>query len=202
MFVGLFVSFLTGITVASNPNMINNIYNSPLLLIIILLQIGVVVFLSTRIDKMSLQTAIISFLTYSFISGLTLSTIFLIYELNSLITVFGITSIVFLIFGLVGYTTNRDLSKLGSIAFMGLLAVIIVALINLFIKSAGLDFGLTIFGILIFIAFIAYDIQKIKAQMDYALDENKLAIISALRLYLDFINLFIRLLSLFGSRRD
>ena len=202
MFVGLFVSFLTGITVASNPNMINNIYNSPLLLIIILLQIGVVVFLSTRIDKMSLQTAIISFLTYSFISGLTLSTIFLIYELNSLITVFGITSIVFLIFGLVGYTTNRDLSKLGSIAFMGLLAVIIVGLINLFIKSAGLDFGLTIFGILIFIAFIAYDIQKIKAQMDYALDENKLAIISALRLYLDFINLFIRLLSLFGSRRD
>lgn len=202
MFVGLFVSFLTGIIVASNPNMINNIYNSPLLLIIILLQIGVVVFLSTRIDKMSLQTAIISFLTYSFISGLTLSTIFLIYELNSLITVFGITSIVFLIFGLVGYTTKRDLSKLGSIAFMGLFAIIIVGLINLFIKNAGLDFGLTIFGVLIFIAFIAYDIQKIKAQMDYALDENKLAIISALRLYLDFINLFIRLLSLFGSRRD
>jgi FtsH-binding integral membrane protein len=117
-------------------------------------------------------------------------------------TVFGITALIFLIFALIGYYTKIDLTKLGVYLFMALLGVIICSLINIFVGSATFDLGLTIVCLIIFIAYIAYDMQVIKKRLYHIAEEDNLAIYGALQLYLDFINIFIRLLQLFGKSRD
>jgi FtsH-binding integral membrane protein len=202
MFVGLFISFLTGSFVASNPNMIYNIYTGGLYWWFIIAEFALVVYLSARINKMSYNSAVISYLLYSFVSGLTISVIFVAFEFASIIMVFGLTSLVFLVFSLIGYFTKIDLTKFGTILMMGLLAIIVASIINIFISSYQLDLVTTIIAIVIFMGFIMYDIQKIKRMSLVITDPNKAAIIGALQLYLDFINLFIRLLRLFGRNRD
>ena len=200
MFIGLLVTFLTGYVISNSYDILLIVAQVPFLIYAII-EIGLVIFFSLKIRTMSSITAKICFLLYSFVTGLTFSYLFLAYELYSLIYVFGITSILFGAFALIGHFTKIDLSKFSTFLFMGLLAIIICSLINMFVGNETFDLVLTIVGIVIFLGYTAYDIQKVKYNLDTFPSEN-LAIYGALELYLDFINLFLKLLSLFGKRRD
>lgn len=201
MFIGLAITFGVGYYVSINENMLYNVFSSYYIFLIIA-EIVVVIWLSAKIRKMKPTTAKILFCLYSFITGLTFSSIFVVYQMTSIMTVFGITALIFLIFALIGYYTKIDLTKLGVYLFMALLGVIICSLINIFVGSATFDLGLTIVCLIIFIAYIAYDIQIIKRNLYQITEEDNLAIYGALQLYLDFINIFLRLLQLFAKSRD
>ena len=201
MFVGLMITFLTGYYVSTNPNMLYNIFATKLYWVIFIAELITVVVLSARIMKMSKNGAIFGFLLYSFITGLTFSSIFVLFKMSSIMFVFLITAVLFLVFALIGYFTKTDLTKLGSILFMGLLGIILASLLNLIFKSESFDLVLIILGIIIFIGYIAYDINKVK-RLEGMVDEDKLAIIGALDLYLDFLNLFIRFIQIFGKSND
>lgn len=201
MFIGLLISFITGYYVSTNTNMLYNIFSTNMYWLLIIIEIIVVIWLSAGIKKMNIITAKTLYVLYSILTGLTLSTIFIAFKMSSIIFVFGITSIMFAIMSLIGTITKIDLTKLGTILFMGLIGIIIASLINIFIGSQVFDLGITIIGIIIFTLYIAYDVQKIK-YIATNLDEDKAAIICAFELYLDFINLFIKLLRLFGKSKD
>lgn len=201
MFIGLAITYGVGYYVSLNENMLYNIF-SKYYIFFIIAEIVVVIWLSARINKMKPMTAKILFCLYSFITGLTFSSIFVVYNLTSIMTVFGITSIIFLIFALIGFNSKLDLTKLSVYLFMGLIGVIICSLINIFVGSSTFDLGITVVALIIFIAYIAYDIQVIKRKLYHIEDEDNLAIFGALQLYLDFINIFIRLLQIFGKNRD
>ena len=201
MFVGLLITFLVGYYVSTNENMIYNIFATKFYWVIYIAEIVTVIVLSARILKMSKNGAIFGFLLYSFLSGLTFSSIFLTFKMSSIIFIFLIKALVFLIFALIGYFTKINLTKLGTILFMGLIGILIASIINIFVQSQTFDLILVIIGIIVFIGYIAYDINKVK-RLEGQIDEDKLSIIGALELYLDFINLFIRLLQLFGKSKD
>ena len=201
MFVGLLITFLVGYYVSTNENMIYNIFATKFYWVIYIAEIVTVIVLSARILKMSKNGAIFGFLLYSFLSGLTFSSIFLTFKISSIIFIFLITALVFLIFALIGHFTKINLTKLGTILFMGLIGILIASIINIFVQSQTFDLILVIIGIIVFIGYIAYDINKVK-RLEGQIDEDKLSIIGALELYLDFINLFIRLLQLFGKSKD
>ena len=200
MFIGLLVTFGVGYYVSSNEIMVENIHKNSTFLIIAIVEIVLCIVLSARIRKMNPLVAKTLYLLYAGLTGLTFSVIFIIYELESIMFVFGITSIICLIFGLIGYYTKIDLTKLGTFLFMALIAVIIASIINIFIGSE--TFNLCILSLIIFIGYMAYDIQVIKRGMYGNINEENLAIYGAFQIYLDFINIFIRLLELFGKRRD
>ncbi len=200
MFIGLAITFGVGYYVSCNANMLYNVFAKGYLILSIV-ELLVVIVLSMCINKLSPIVAKILFCVYSFLTGLTFSAIFVVYELTSIIYVFGITSLVFLIFALIGYYTKIDLSKLGVYLFIGLVAIIIASIINVFVGSETFDLGLTIIAILVFIGYVAYDINVIKRNLQFYNQEN-IAIYGALQLYLDFINLFIRLLKLFAKERN
>lgn len=201
MFVGLAITFGVGYYTSLNENMLYNIFSN-YYMVLIIAEIIVVIWLSARIRKMKPLTAKILFCLYSFITGLTFSSIFIVYKMTSIISIFGVTSLIFLVFALIGYFTKADLSKLSVYLFMGLVGIIICSLINLFIGNETFDLGITVIGVVIFIAYIAYDIQIIKRNLYGFSQEDNLAIFGALQLYLDFINIFIKLLRLFAKRRD
>lgn len=201
MFIGLAITFGIGYYVYINENMLYNVFSKYYFLLIIT-ELIVVMVLSFRIRKMKPLTAKILFCVYSFLTGLTFSSIFVAYKITSIVYVFGITSLLFLVFALIGYFTKIDLSKLGVYLFMALLGVIICSIINMFIGSEKFDLGITIVCLLVFIAYIAYDMQVIKRNLYLIPEEDNLAIYGALQLYLDFINIFLRLLRLFGNSRD
>jgi hypothetical protein len=202
MFIGLLVTFITGYGVSFNETMISNIFSNSIYIILSIIELLLVIFLSARVRKMNKNTARIFFLLYSFISGLTFSSIFIYYNIFSIIYIFLVAAIIFLIFGLIGYFTKLDLTKLGTYLLMALLALIVCSIINLFIKSSSFDLSLTVISILIFIGFTAYDVQKIKNLAYEGIDEDNLAIIGALNLYLDYINIFLSLLNIFGNSKD
>ncbi|MBQ3435457.1 MAG: Bax inhibitor-1/YccA family protein [Bacilli bacterium] len=201
LFGGLLVSFITGYALYLNETILANVFSSKAMWLLIILELGVAIFFSVRIKKMSKVTAIFCYALYSFLTGFTFGVIFITYELASIILVFGITSVLFLIFALYGYFTKRDISKWGSFLLMALIGIILCSIVNIFLHSSVFDLVLSIVGIIIFLGFIAYDIQKLKALDDY-IGEDKAAIFGAFQLYLDFINLFIRLLELFGKVKD
>ena len=202
MFIGLLVTFGVGYYVSSNEIMVENIHKNSTFLIIAIVEIVLCIVLSARIRKMNPLVAKTLYLLYAGLTGLTFSVIFIIYELESIMFVFGITSIICLIFGLIGYYTKIDLTKLGTFLFMALIAVIIASIINIFIGSDAFNLGICILSLIIFIGYMAYDIQVIKRGMYGNINEENLAIYGAFQIYLDFINIFIRLLELFGKRRD
>ena len=203
MFIGLLVTFLTGYVVSLNENMLYNIMSTWGMILCIVVELGLVIFLSARITKMQPTTAKISFLLYSFVSGLTFSSIFMVYSLNSIMYVFLITAVVFAIFAAIGAFTKIDLTKIGSYLLMALLAIIICTIINIFLNSTSFDLFLSIIIIIVFIGFTAYDVQRLKRISGTGIiNEENLAIYGALELYLDFINLFLELLRLFGSSHD
>ena len=201
MFIGLAITFGVGYYVSLNENMLYNVF-SKYLWFFLIAEFIVVIALSAGIRKMQPLTAKILFCVYSFLTGLTFSSIFVVYNITSIVFVFGITSLLFLIFALIGYYTKVDLSKLGVYLLMALLGVIICSIINIFVGSETFDLGITIVCLLVFIAYIAYDIQVVKRNLYLIENEDNLAIYGALELYLDFINIFLRLLRFFGNSRD
>lgn len=180
------------------------LFDSPLKWVVMLAPLGFVFYLSARINKMSVSSAQITFWIFSAIMGLSLASIFIVYTQASIARVFFISSGTFAAMSLYGYTTKKDLTKLGGFLFMGLIGIIIASLVNLFFQSSALHFAISVIGVLVFVGLTAYDTQSIK-NMYYAGDSEsvggKKALMGALRLYLDFINLFIMLLRLFGQRR-
>lgn len=201
MFIGLLVSFITGYYVSTNTNMLYNIFSTSLYWIIPIIEIVVVIWLSAGIRKMNIVTARTLFILYSLLTGLTLSIIFIAFKMDSIITVFGITSAMFAIMSVIGRYTSMDLTKLRTILFMGLIGILLATIVNIFIGSTTFDLLIAVVGVIIFTLYIAYDTQKIKYAVE-TLEEDKAAIICAFELYLDFINLFIKLLRLFGKSRD
>jgi uncharacterized protein len=182
----------------------NFMYASAFKWVVIFAPLAMVFFLSMRIGSMSLSAAQISFWVFAALMGASISSIFLVYAGESIARVFFITAAAFGALSLWGYTTNKDISGWGSFLFMGLIGVIIAMLVNLFIGSSALQFAISVIGVLVFAGLTAYDTQKIK-EMYYVGDDGTVAgrkaVMGALRLYLDFINLFLLLLQLFGDRR-
>lgn len=201
MFIGLLVTFATGYFVSTNERMLISIFSSSIYFFLIIAELVVVIFLSARLHKMSETTAKISFILYSFLTGLTFSSVFVVYQITSILYVFLVSALLFGIFAVIGATTKIDLSKLGTILLMLLVGIIICTIINLFIGSQGFNLVICIIGLVVFMIYVAYDMQKIK-QLENIYEGDKLAIIGALELYLDFINIFLRLLQLFGRSRD
>ena len=170
----------------------------------IIAEFALVIGVSAAINRLSLTTATLMFILYSVINGALLSYIFLAYTASSIATVFFITAGTFGVMAFIGYTTKTDLSSMGKIVMMALIGLIIATVVNLFIKSSGLTMILSYVGVLVFVGLTAYDTQKIKHMLLQAPDAGegaqKLALLGALSLYLDFINLFIYLLRIFGRR--
>ncbi len=202
MFVGLLVTFLTGYIVSMNENMLLSIFGGPIFWIIIILEFALVIFFSARVHKMKPVTARISFLLYSFVSGLTFSSIFVGFEIGSVMYVFLIAAVVFAIFGAIGYFINTDLNRISTFLLMGLLALIICCVVNIFLANSTFDLIISIIAILIFFGFTAYDIQQMKILSNAGIDNEVVAINGAFQLYLDFINIFLHLLTLIGNSKD
>ncbi len=203
---GLLLTALAAYITATVPVIQNFVYST--FLIWIIAEVALVLFLSFRLSKMGSGTAMLSFVLYSIVNGVTLSSVFLVYELGSIAVVFLITAGMFGVMAIIGKTTKMDLTKFGSFLMMGLIGLIIASLVNLFLGSETFNFWIAIVGIVIFIGLTAYDVQKIKnmsANISGTTDEEmikKLSVIGALDLYLDFINIFLKLLQLMGKRRD
>jgi uncharacterized protein len=177
---------------------------SPLMWIFILAPIGMVFFISARIDALSVTTARLLFFIYAGLVGVSLSILFHIYTNSSITRVFFISAATFGALSLFGYTTRRDLSGFGTFLFMGLIGIVIASLVNLFVRSSGLDWLISVVGVGVFAGLTAYDTQRIKAMYASTDDEvsaGRKSVIAALTLYLNFINLFMMLLRLFGGRR-
>ena len=180
------------------------LYGSPLKWVVMLAPLGMVFYLSARINSMSASGAQIAFWVFAGLMGLSLSTIFLVYTGASISRVFFITAASFGALSLYGYTTKRDLGPMGTFLIMGLIGLIIAMLVNIFVQSSAMQFVISAAGVLIFAGLTAYDTQRIK-EMYFVGDDGSVmgrkAIMGALTLYLDFINLFTMLLQLFGDRR-
>jgi uncharacterized protein len=173
--------------------------------VVLLAPLGLVMLLSFRIQKMSLGSAQATFWAYAALMGLSLAGIFLIYTGASIARVFFITAGTFAAMSIYGYTTRTDLSRFGSFLFMGLIGIIIAGLVNIFVASSALQFAISVVGVLVFTGLTAWDTQSIKEMYfegDGTAVAGKKAILGALRLYLDFINLFMMLMQLLGARRD
>ena len=197
--LGLLVTFLVAYYVSTNINLLSLIFSGSGYMIIILLELGLAVWLSTRIRKMQSETAKALYLGYSALTGLTLSSVFIVYELTSIIWIFLASALVFGIFSLLGKSEKIDLSHYGVYLFIALLGAIILEIINIFLMNQTLDIILCVFVLGIFVAYVAYDIQKI---LRYYEETDNMAVIGAFNLYLDFINIFLRLLRLFGKERN
>lgn len=172
--------------------------------IVLLAPLALVMLLSFRIERMSLRAAQLTFWTYAGLVGLSLSGIFLIYTGASITRVFFIAAATFGAMSLYGYTTRSDLSRFGSFLFMGLIGIVIASLVNIFIASSALQFAISIIGVLVFVGLTAWDTQRIKEiyiEGEDAAVAGKKAIMGALALYLDFLNLFLLMMQLFGDRR-
>ncbi|MDI9408558.1 MAG: Bax inhibitor-1/YccA family protein [Candidatus Pacebacteria bacterium] len=177
---------------------------SPFIWVMVIAQIGLVIFLAARINKMSLGAAQASFWLYAGMTGLVFSTLFAVYTKGSLAQVFFVTAATFGVTSLYGYVTKRDLSKLGPLLIMGAIGIMIASIVNIFLKSPALMFVYSAIGVLVFTGLTAYDTQRLKEAYDSSYDRSsmgKMVIMGALSLYLDFINLFIMLLNLMGERK-
>jgi hypothetical protein len=180
------------------------LFSGPLTIVLFLGTLGIVFFLSFRIDKLQAGTAMVLFMLYAGLLGLMLSSVFLTYTGASITRTFFISAASFGALSLYGYTTQRDLSPIGSFLIMGLFGLILAMLVNLFLKSTGLDFAISAIGVLIFAGLTAWDTQKIKEMYDANDDgtvSGRKAVMGALTLYLDFINLFLFMLRFLGDRR-
>ena len=180
------------------------VFQSPLMWVLVLAPLGLVFAISFGINRLQPGTALMLFFVYAGLLGVSLASIFLIYTGTSIARVFFISAATFGALSLYGYTTQRDLTGIGSFMFMGLIGIIIASLVNIFLRSTGLDWAISVIGVLVFAGLTAYDTQRIKEMfnpMDDGTIAGRKAVMGALSLYLDFINLFLMLLRLFGDRR-
>ncbi|WP_244833491.1 Bax inhibitor-1/YccA family protein [Clostridium sp. BJN0001] len=205
MATGLLVTFVIGFFISQSINLRTLILTKPQLSIgLAILEVALVLILSRRINKMSASSALMMFFLYSILNGLTFSAIFVVYDLSSIMQVFILASIMFFCCAMAGKLTNKDLSSLGRISIMAVIGIIIATVFNFFINSEGLSMIISYVAVAVFCALTAYDMQTLKRihnQIYYSDAEsaNKYAILGALTLYLDFINLFLHLLRLFGN---
>ncbi len=205
MGLGLALTGLVAFFVASTPALYEPIFVTPLKWVVMLAPLGFVFFLSAKIQTMSTSAAQITFWLFAGVMGLSMASIFLAFTGASIARVFFITAGTFGAMSLYGYTTKRDLTAWGSFLFMGLIGIIIASLVNIFLASSALQFAISVIGVIVFVGLTAYDTQQIKSMYyegDGADVMTKKTIMGALRLYLDFINLFIMLLQLFGQSRN
>lgn len=204
MAAALLVTGAVAFGAASSPALMQAIYGTPLQWVVALAPLGIVFYLSARLMKLSMQAAQTWFWVFAGAMGLSLSYIFLAYTGASIARTFFITAGAFASLSLYGYTTKKDLSAMGTFLMMGLIGIIIASLVNMFLHSSGLQFAVSVIGVLVFSGLTAYDTQKIRDTY-YHIGSGemagKAAIMGALSLYLDFINLMIMLLHLFGNRR-
>jgi len=205
MGLGLAITGLVAMVVASSPALWGPIFGTPLKWVVMLAPIGFVFFLSARIQSMSVRAAQVTFWLYAAVMGLSLASIFLVFTGESVARVFFITAGTFGAMSLYGYTTQRDLSQFGSFLMMGLIGVVIASLVNIFLASSALQFAISVIGVVVFVGLTAYDTQRIK-EAYYEADAGdvmaKKSIMGALTLYLDFINLFVMLMQLMGNQRQ
>ena len=197
-------AWLTYQTALANPAFAHAIYSGPTSIILMLGTLGLVMFISFRIQYLQPSTALALFMAYAALLGVALSSIFLVYTGTSITRVFFISAASFGALSLYGYTTQRDLSAMGSFLFMGLIGLIIASLVNMFLQSSMMSFVISCVGVLIFAGLTAWDTQKIKemySPMDDGTIAGRKAVMGALSLYLDFINIFMFLLRLLGDRR-
>lgn len=207
MTLALVITGFTAYYVATSETLLTAIFTNQILFWgLLIAEVALVIGLSAAINKLSLTMATLMFVLYSVINGATMSFIFLAYTASSITNVFFITAGTFAIMALFGYFTKADLSSMGKILVMALIGIIIASIVNIFTKSEGLAMILNYLGVLVFVGLVAYDSQKIKQMLQVAPDAGegaqKVALLGALSLYLDFINLFIYLLRILGSRRD
>jgi len=206
MTAGLLVTSAVASYTASAPSVLNLLYGNPFTIwVLFLVQIGLVIGLSAAIDRLAPSAAIALFIAYAALNGLTLSAIFLVYTYTSIAQAFLATAATFLVMSLYGSTTKRDLSTTGNLLVMALIGFFIGSIVNLFWANSTLYWVLTYLGIAVFIGLTAYDTQQIKRLIQQAQDDTsarRVAIIGALKLYLDFINLFVLLLRIFGSHDE
>ena len=207
MALALCITGLTAYGVANSPNLLFAILgNRAIFWGLLIGELALVIVVSSMINRLSLTTATLLFVLYSVLNGVLLSTIFLAYTMSSIASVFFITAGTFAAMAVYGYTTKRDLSKIGQLLFMALIGLVIATLVNIFLKNGTLNLILSYLGVIIFVGLTAWDTQKIKLMLASQAYEDegaqKLALLGALTLYLDFVNLFLYLLRIFGSRRD
>ena len=208
MMLGLFISGLTAFLAGNSPSVQQLIFgNGYMLWVLFFLEIGLVVAITAGMNRMTATTASGLFLLFSFVNGLTLSSILLIYTRASIGSAFFITGLTFGTMSVYGYYTKTDLTSWGQFLFMGLIGIIIASVVNFFLHSPMLDWMVSFIGVFIFVGLTAYDTQKIKRlgeRMASADGEQfgKFAVVGALALYLDFINLFLMFLRIFGRGRD
>ncbi len=207
MAMALVITGITAYGVAISPNLINLIFSSRVVFFgLIIAELAMVMLLTARLHKLSLTTATLMFVGYSVLNGVTLSCIFLVYTMSSIASTFFICAATFGVMSAYGAMTKTDLSSMGKLLLMAFIGLLIATVVNAFIGNSLLDLILSYVGVLIFVGLTAWDTQKIKmmlANADY-MDESaqKQALVGALSLYLDFVNLFLYLLRIFGGRRD
>ena len=201
MFGGLMLTALAALWVVQSPALQQVVAKAFWLLVIA--ELGAVFFLSLRINRMSPGVAAGIFFGYSVLNGLTLSTIFFVYSIGSIVQAFVVAAGMFGAMSIYGLVTKRDLTSWGSFFFMGLIGIILCSVVNIFLKSPGLSFAVSVVGVFVFVGLTAYDTQKLKAYAQVSGPQvTNYAVIGALALYLDFINIFLMLLRLFGGRRN
>ncbi|MGI6231238.1 MAG: Bax inhibitor-1 family protein [Prevotella sp.] len=203
MTMALAITGITAYGVATSPHIVQMLYSSSALMwVLIIAELGLVWYTSARINRLSLTTATTLFIVYSALNGATLSVIFLAYSMTIITKVFFITAGTFAFTAFYGYVTKTDLSKMGNILFMALIGLIIASVVNIFLHSSMFDLIISYIGVAIFVGLTAWDSQKIKEALammpDAGEGAQKMALMGALSLYLDFINLFLYLLRIFG----
>lgn len=208
MTLALAVTGLTSLYVASSPGLVQSIFASRgTFWLLVIAELALVFILSARIMKMSFSTAGIMFALYSVLNGVTMSFIFIAYTSTSIATAFFVTAGMFAAMSFIGFVTKKDLSSFGSFFTMALIGLIIASVVNIFLNSSVMYWIITYVGVLLFVGLTAYDTQKIKQMLIEYSDEvndstQKLALIGSLSLYLDFINLFLYILRLFGNNKE
>ncbi len=204
MLTALGISAIVAYYVGTDIDLLIQIYSTPLKWVAFLGPLALVFLMAGRFNKMSSQSLLIVFLLYSVLMGVSLASIVAVYSPLAIVKTLGITGATFGTMALLGYTTKTDLSKMGSYLIMALIGIIIASLVNFFLQSSSLDYLISIGGVIIFTGLTAYDMQKLKqiggSLSNYDNNASKLAIMGALNLYLDFVNLFLFLLRIFGSR--
>jgi len=205
MAAGLGITALVAVSVASSPAMRMAVLNPMSLIVLIIAELGLVLMLSARINRLSAGAATGMFLAYSALNGATLSSIFLVYTASTISSAFVVSAGMFLAMSIYGTVTKRDLTSWGSFLFMGLVGMILASLVNMFVRSSALAMLLNYVGVLVFVGLTAYDTQRLKDMGSYVPMNDSTAvrrgaILGALTLYLDFINLFLIMLRLFSNR--
>lgn len=203
MGLGLAISGVIAYLVATVPELTVLFLGGPQVYLFIFAPLAMVLVMSFGFEKLSLSALRTMFYAYAAIMGVSLSTVFMVYQLGSVFQVFGITAVMFLAMSIYGYTTKRDMTGLGGFFLMGLIGLIAASIVNIFMQSAALDFGISVIGVLIFVGLTAYDTQKIKEMYHLTTgdERSKYGIMGALSLYLDFVNLMLYLLKLFGQKK-